>query len=58
MKKNISRGSVRATKGKGSAENKDRLDSRRDEEQDFKGNDVTHNQKVIRKKKSSKREGE
>jgi hypothetical protein len=30
-------------------ENKDNLDSRKNEEQDFKGSDVTHNKKATRK---------
>jgi hypothetical protein len=36
-------------------ENKDNLDSRSGEEQDFKGNDVTHNERETkeRKRKSS-----
>jgi hypothetical protein len=50
MRKSISQGGARAAKTKGSAENKDRLDSRKGEEQDFKGDDVTHNQKRGKKK--------
>jgi len=30
-------------------ENKDNLDSRKNEEQDFKGDDVTHNRKDMRR---------
>ena len=33
-------------------ENKDNLDSRKNEEQDFKGDDVTHNKKENKNKKS------
>ena len=32
-------------------ENKDNLDSRKNEEQDFKGDDVTHNKKETKNKK-------
>jgi hypothetical protein len=32
-------------------ENKDNLDSRKNEEQDFKGDDVTHNKKDTKNKK-------
>lgn len=32
-------------------ENKDNLDSRENEEQDFKGNDTTHNKKDVKSKK-------
>jgi hypothetical protein len=32
-------------------ENKDNLDSRENEEQDFKGKDVTHNKKDVKSKK-------
>jgi len=35
------------------AENKDNLDSREGEEQQFKGDDVTHNRKEHRSKKNS-----
>ena len=34
------------------AENKDNLDSREGEEQNFKGDDVTHNKKDVKSKKS------
>ncbi|MBC7949200.1 MAG: hypothetical protein H7Y42_15045 [Chitinophagaceae bacterium] len=37
-------------------ENKDNLDSRKKEEQDYKGDDVTHNQKPQRNKKQSKKD--
>ena len=33
-------------------ENKDNLDSRKNEEQDFKANDVTHNKKETKNKKA------
>lgn len=52
MKKNISQGRPRTVK-KQSPENKDNLDSRKNEEQDFKGDDVTHNKKVKRRKRES-----
>lgn len=39
-------------------ENKDKLDPRGDEEESFKGDDVTHNRKAVKKKKSiPKRQG-
>jgi hypothetical protein len=34
-------------------ENKDNLDSRENEEQDFKGDDTTHNTKEVKSKKKS-----
>jgi hypothetical protein len=37
-------------------ENKDNLDSREGEEQLFKGDDVTHNQKAHKNKKSEKKD--
>ena len=37
-------------KGKKRAENKDNLDHRCNEEQDFKGNDITHNEKETKDK--------
>lgn len=37
-------------------ENKDNLDSREGEEQLFKGDDVTHNQKPHKSKKSEKKD--
>ena len=39
------------TGNKKRAENKDNIDSRKDEEFDFKGDDVTHNKKQTRKEK-------
>ena len=36
------------------AENKDNLDSRKNEEFDFKGDDVTHNKKDIKNNKPKK----
>lgn len=36
-------------------ENKDNLDSRKNEEQDFKGDDITHNQKPHSNKQPHKR---
>jgi hypothetical protein len=39
-------------------ENKDNLDSREGEEQQFKGDDVTHNQKAHKNKKSEKKDKE
>lgn len=35
-------------------ENKDNLDSREGEEQEFKGNDVTHNHKEVKSAKKQK----
>jgi hypothetical protein len=35
-------------------ENKDNLDSREGEEQDFKGDDITHNKKEVHNKPSKK----
>lgn len=53
MKKNITPGSklARAVKFKHvSPENKDDLDSRKNEEQNFKGDDITHNKKDTKEK--------
>ena len=53
MKKNLTPGSKPAQTGKSKhvrPENKDDLDSRKNEEQDFKGNDVTHNKKSTKEK--------
>jgi hypothetical protein len=49
MKKQITGGTgSKQVKSKGlRPENKDELDSRKNEEQDFKGDDVTHNKKEI-----------
>ncbi len=41
------------TSGKKRPENKDDLDSRKKEEQIFKGDDVTHNKKAKRRKRES-----
>ena len=38
-------------------ENKDNLDSRKNEEQDFKANDVTHNKKETKNKKAFQNKG-
>jgi hypothetical protein len=40
------------------AENKDNLDHREGEEQDFKGEDVTHNRKYVKNKKASTSDNE
>jgi len=37
-------------------EERDNLDSRKNEEQDFKGDDVTHNQKPHRNRQQKKKE--
>ena len=53
MKKNITPGSkpAQAVKFKHvSPENKDDLDSRENEEQNFKGDDITHNKKDTKEK--------
>jgi len=53
MKNNINQSSkpVKPVKFKHeSPENKDDLDSRKNEEQDFKGDDVTHNRKSTKAK--------
>lgn len=45
---------MKSETGKGrkkTPENKDNLDSRKNEEQEFKGNDVTHNKKPEKNKK-------
>lgn len=45
---------LKSETGKGrkkSPENKDNLDSRKNQEQDFKGDDVTHNKKPEKNKK-------
>ncbi len=56
MKKNESMPSTSAKTQKDRhmrPENKDNLDSRKNEEQDFKGDDVTHNKKDHRNEKPS-----
>jgi len=53
MKKNITPTSKPARRVKFkhvSPENKDDLDSRKNEEQDFKGDDITHNKKSTKEK--------
>jgi len=53
MKKNIDPGSKRAQPLRYkhiSPENKDDLDSRKNEEQNFKGDDITHNRKNTKEK--------
>jgi len=42
---NQTKGNIQFTNNKPRPENKDNLDSRMNEEQDFKGNDTTHNRK-------------
>lgn len=54
MKNNISSKDAKATKKRTSPENKDNLDSRKNEEQEFKGGDVTHNEKAEKNKRSKK----
>lgn len=44
---------VQFNNNKKRAENKDNLDSRENEEQDYKGMDVTHNKKDVKSKKPS-----
>ena len=48
MKKNTSGKNPKASGNRTSPENKDNLDSRKNEEQDFKGDDVTHNEKNVK----------
>lgn len=55
MKKNTSGKNTRAPRNRTSPENKDNLDSRKNEEQDFKGDDVTHNTKPARHARPGKK---
>jgi hypothetical protein len=48
MKKNTSGKDPKASRNRTRPENKDNLDSRKNEEQDFKGDDVTHNEKNVK----------
>jgi len=48
MKKNTSGKNPKASGNRTNPENKDNLDSRKNEEQDFKGDDVTHNKKDVK----------
>ena len=50
MKTPTSPAGIHGNKGKKRAENKDNLDHRGNEEQDFKGNDITHNEKQTKDK--------
>ena len=56
MKKQITGGTgSKQVKPKGlRPENKDELDSRKNEEQDFKGDDITHNKKETEGERSKK----
>jgi hypothetical protein len=57
MKNNTSKPThTKLTTNKHRPENKDNLDSRKGEEQLFKGNDITHNQKPHNNKKHEKKE--
>lgn len=52
---NIVRTNAHASQSGGSRpENKDNLDSRKNEEQDDKGNDVTHNEKEVKSEHKKK----
>ncbi|GGH58814.1 hypothetical protein HNQ91_000499 [Filimonas zeae] len=44
-------------KGKTRPENKDDMDSRKNEEQDFKGSDITHNKKETKAEKMGDNQG-
>ena len=59
MKKNVTPGGkpaqARNPKDR-SPENKDDLDSRKNEEQDFKGDDITHNKKETKEKHLHKKD--
>ena len=46
---------IQFNKNKHRAENKDNLDSREGEEQQFKGDDITHNRKETRSEKKRKK---
>ena len=55
MKKNTPGKNPKASRNRTSPENKDNLDSRKNEEQDFKGDDVTHNEKNVKHVRSGKK---
>ena len=40
---------------KGRPQNKETLDSRKNEEQDFKGDDITHNEKPVKSEKKQEK---
>jgi hypothetical protein len=48
---------IQFNQNKRRAENKDNLDSREGEEQQFKGDDITHNRKERKSEKKKKGEG-
>ena len=50
MKTSTSPAEVTGNRGNKRAENKDKLDSRKNEEQNFKGDDLTHNSKQTKAK--------
>ncbi len=52
--KNVRNNSKASQSGGRRPENKDNLDSRSGEEQDFKGNDVTHNKRETKEDKLKK----
>jgi hypothetical protein len=47
---------IQFNQNKNRPENKDDLDSRENEEQQFKGDDITHNKKAHKNKKSGKKD--
>jgi hypothetical protein len=55
MKTNTTAAQVTGNAGKKRAENKDDLDHRKNEEQDFKGDDLTHNSKQTKEKHLQKK---
>ena len=57
MKKSTSPVEVSGNKGNKRAENKDNLDHRGNEEQDFKGSDLTHNKKETKEKHLKEKKG-
>ncbi len=50
MNKSTTPAQVNGDKGSNRAQNKDNLDSRKNEEQNFKGSDLTHNKKETKEK--------
>ena len=60
MKKNVkgSEKNIQFNENKTRPDERDNLDSRKNEEQDFKADDITHNKKNNRNNKQSKKETE
>jgi len=55
MKTSNPKQNIQFNQNKRRPENKDNLDSREGEEQQLKGDDITHNKKEVQNKRSSKK---